>query len=227
MDTKILIRYFIRETLGLISMAVALFWSAGTLNWWQGWAVLIVMFLWILATAVAILRTNPELLRERLGPRKGAKPWDLIIMSLLGLAQLARYIIAGLDVRFQWTDQFPVILQIVAVLLCTFAYALVVWATASNAFFSQIVRIQTERGHKVISSGPYRFMRHPAYLGAILYELAASVLLASWWSFLPAGISVTLLLLRTVLEDRMLKNELAGYDDYSRKVRYRLFPGIW
>ena len=227
MDKKIIIRYSIRESMGLIGMAVALFWSAGTLNWWSAWGALGVMFLWIIATATVILRTNPELLRERLGPRKGAKPWDMAIMSLLGLTQLARYIIAGLDQRFNWTGGFPFTIQIIVLILCALGYALVVWSTATNAYFSQIVRIQTERGQTVVSSGPYDFMRHPAYSGALLYELAASVLLASWWSLIPAGFSILLLITRTILEDRLLQNELTGYKDYSRKVRYRLLPGVW
>lgn len=208
-------------------MGVALFWSAGRIDWWPGWAVLAVMAAWITATAVVILRFNPALLAERLGPRRGAKSWDTAILSLLGLLQLARYIVAGLDTRFGWSGDFPLAAQIVALALCILGYALVVWATASNAFFSQIVRIQTERGHKVVSGGPYRYVRHPAYIGAIIYELAAPVLLASWWAMAISGVCVGLLLLRTALEDRTLRVELAGYEEYARRVHYRLLPGVW
>ena len=227
MDTKLLARYAIRETLGIVGMGVALFWSAGKIDWWPAWASIAVMLAWITATAIVIFRLNPDLLAERLGPRKGAKPWDTAIMSILGLTQLVRYIVAGLDQRYGWTGGFPLAAQIAALIVCALGYALVVWATASNTFFSQIVRIQPERGHTVATGGPYQYMRHPAYLGAILYELAVPVLLASWWALIASGVSAILLILRTALEDRTLQAELPGYVDYSRQVRYRLLPGIW
>ena len=227
MDKRLFIRYTVRETMGIVAMGVALFWSAGRMDWWPAWTVLAVMSLWIIATAIVIIRFNPELLAERLGPRKGAKPWDTAIMSMLGLAQLARYILAGLDQRYGWTGGFPFAAQMAALILCLFGYGLVVWATTSNAFFSQIVRIQTERGHTVVTGGPYQYVRHPAYIGAILFEFAAPILLASWWSGIPSLLAVILLVLRTALEDRALQAELAGYADYARKVRQRLLPGIW
>lgn len=111
--------------------------------------------------------------------------------------------------------------------MCILSYALFVWATASNTFFSQIVRIQSERGHTVVTGGPYRYVRHPAYVGAILYEVAVPVLLASWWAFVASGLSAILLILRTALVDRTLQAELTGYVDYARQVRHRLLPGIW
>ena len=224
---KLFIRYAIRETMGIFIMAGALFWSAGTMNWWAAWAALAVMLAWSTATAIVILRFNPDLLAERLGPRKGAKGWDTAIMSLLGLTQLARYIVAGLDQRYGWTGGLPLAAQLVALAVCVLGYALVVWATASNAYFSQIVRIQLERGQAVVTGGPYQAVRHPAYLGAILFELAVPVLLASWPALLISGLSVILLILRTALEDRTLQAELSGYTDYARQVPYRLLPGIW
>jgi len=208
-------------------MGGALFWSAGQIGWWPAWASIAVMLAWITATAIVIFHFNPDLLAERLGPRKGAKPWDTAIMSMLGLVQLVRYIVAGLDQRYGWTGGFPVAAQIAALTVCILGYALFVWATASNTFFSQIVRIQSERGHAVATGGPYHYLRHPAYFGAILYELAVPVLLASWWALIASGLSIILLILRTALEDRTLQTELTGYGDYARQVRYRLLPGIW
>ena len=227
MNKKLIVRFAVRETMGNICMAAALFWAAGTIAWWPGWAVLVVTVCWSIATAIVILRFNPDLLAERLGPRKGAKPWDTVIMSLLGLTQLARYIVAGLDQRFGWTGAFPLGVQITALVICVLGYALFVWATASNAFFSQIVRIQTERSHAVATGGPYAYVRHPGYMGAILFELVVSFLLASWWALLISGVSVILLILRTALEDRALKTELAGYSEYAQKTRFRLLPGVW
>jgi protein-S-isoprenylcysteine O-methyltransferase Ste14 len=226
-NKKIIIRYAIRETMGLLIMAVALFWAAGRVDWWPGWAAIVIMLLWTAGTAFVILRFNPSLLAERLGPRKGAFPWDVAIMSALGLLQLARYVIAGLDQRLGWTGDFPAALQIVALIVCILGYALVVWATASNAFFTQIVRIQPERGQTVVSSGPYHYVRHPAYAGAILYELVVPFLFASWWALIPSGICAVLLVLRTALEDRTLQSRLAGYAEYARGVRYRLLPAVW
>jgi protein-S-isoprenylcysteine O-methyltransferase Ste14 len=227
MNTKLIARYVLRETMGIVLMGAALFWSAGKINWWPAWASLAVMLAWSSATAIVILRFNPNLLAERLGPRKGVKPWDTAIMSILGLLQLARYIVAGLDQRFGWTGGFPVSAQIAALVVCSLGYALFVWATASNAFFSQIVRIQSERGHTVATEGPYRFVRHPAYFGAILYELAIPILFASWWVLILSGLIASLLILRTALEDRTLQAELTGYADYARHVPARLLPGIW
>ena len=227
MNTRLIARYIVRETLGIVIMGVALFWSAGRIDWWPAWAALIVMLAWIVGTAIVILYHNPSLLAERLGPRKGAKPWDTAILSVLGLTQLLRYILAGLDQRYGWTGGFPPAAQLSALIVCALSYALVVWATASNAFFSQIVRIQPERGHSVAAGGPYQYVRHPAYVGAILYEIAVSVLLASWWALVAGGLNTILLIIRTALEDRTLRAELTGYADYARRIHYRLFPGIW
>jgi protein-S-isoprenylcysteine O-methyltransferase Ste14 len=131
-------------------------------------------------------------------------------------------------VRYSWTGGFPIAVQIAALIVCALGYdVLFMWASASNAFFSQVVRIQSERGHTVATGGPYQYVRHPAYIGGILYELGVSVLLASWWALIASGLSATLLVLRAGLEDRTLQVELPGYADYVQKVRYRLIPGIW
>jgi len=213
--------------MGMVVMGMALVWSAGRIDWWGAWAVIIVTLLRIVATAIVILRFNPGLLAERLGPRKGAKPWDTAILSILGLVQLARYILAGLDQRYGWTGSFPFAAQIVAIIIGALGYTLFVWATASNAFFSQIVRIQSERDHTVARGGPYRYVRHPAYIGAIIYELAVPIVLGSWWAMLASGLAIILLIVRTALEDRTLQAELADYADYVRQTKYRLVPGVW
>ena len=224
-DKKLLVRYVIRESMGLMVMGAALFWPTGRLDWWQAWAALGIMLIWTVATAVIILRRSPELLAERLGPRQGSKSWDMLIMSILGINQLMRYIIAGLDQRYGWSAGLSLPAQIIALLICSAGYFLVIWATASNAYFSQIVRLQSERGQTVAAGGPYRFVRHPAYLGVILYELAVPILLSSWWALIPSGLNLILIILRTVLEDRTLQAELVGYADYAAKVRYRLLTG--
>lgn len=224
---RLIARYGIREMMGLAVMGAALFWAAGTLTWWQAWATLGIMLVWILGTAWVVIFKFPALLIERLGPRKGAKLWDTVIMSLLGLLQLARYVIAGLDFRSHWTTGITLSAQLPALLFCALGYALVLWATYSNAYFSQIVRIQREKRQTVASGGPYRFIRHPAYLGAAVFELCSPLLLGSVWAFIPSFFCAALLVLRTALEDRTLQAELPGYLEYTRQVRNRLLPGIW
>jgi protein-S-isoprenylcysteine O-methyltransferase Ste14 len=223
----LLLRYSVRETMGLVVMGAALFWPARTFDWWAAWVLTAITLCWIIGTAIVILTYHPELLAERLGPRKGTKSWDTVIMSLLGIAQLARYILAGLDHRYGWTGNFSTAAVICGILFCILGYALFVWSAAANAFFSQIVRIQAERGQMVVSNGPYRYVRHPAYLGAILVELGVPILLSSWWALSISTFTIFLLILRTSLEDRTLLRELAGYSNYSARVHFRLLPGIW
>jgi protein-S-isoprenylcysteine O-methyltransferase Ste14 len=227
MDTKLVSRFVVRETMGTVFLAVALFWSAGRVDWWAGWALVAITFVWAAATLAVILRFHPALLAERLGPRKGAKRWDAAIMGIVGLATLARLIVAGLDQRYAWTGGLPLAAQLTALLVGVLAYALVVWATASNAHFAQIVHVQPELGQTVATGGPYRWVRHPAYVGTILFELSAPILLASWWALIPGALNAVLFVLRTALEDRSLQAELPGYADYARGTRYRLIPGIW
>ncbi len=170
-------------------MGLALFGSAGRVDWWPAWAVLAVMAAWIIMTAIVIFQLHPASWLERLGPRKGAKALDIAIMGGLGLVQPLRYIVAGLDQRFGWTGGMPPAAQVAALVVCALGYALVVWAMASNAFFTQIVH-PDERGHSVATGGPYRYLRHPAYIGAILFEAAAPILLASSWSGIASGVAI-------------------------------------
>jgi protein-S-isoprenylcysteine O-methyltransferase Ste14 len=227
MNAKIITLYILDQILSLVGVGVILFWSAGRIDWWAAWAVIGVWLVWFTAMDIIILRFNPGLMIERLAPPKGAKTWDRTILSILRLTELARYVLAGLDQRYGWTSGFPVTAQIAALVVCILSSALFCWAMGSNNFFSQIVRIQTDQGHVVATGGPYRYVRHPGYVGMILLELAISSLLASWWAIVAGGLCAALLILRTALEDRTLQTELAGYADYARQVRYRLLPGIW
>lgn len=227
MNTKHIAFYILDQILSIAAMGVALFWSAGRIDWWAAWAAIAVWLAFFMVMDILLLRFNPELIAERLNPPKGAKTWDRAIMSLLRLTQLVRYILAGLDHRYGWTVGFPAAAQLAGLVVCTLSYALLAWAMTSNAFFSQIVRIQSERGHAVVTHGPYRYVRHPAYIGMILFELAMPTLLASWLAIITSGLCAILLILRTALEDRTLLTELTGYVDYAHQVRYRLVPGIW
>lgn len=227
MKTRLSALYILDQVVSLGGMAVALFWSAGRIDWWAAWAAIGVWAAWFAITDSLILRLNPDLMAERLNPPKGAKGWDRAILSIFRLTTLVRYILAGLDQRYGWSAGFPLTAQIAGLMVCVLSYALLAWAMTSNAFFSQIVRIQTDRGQVVVTRGPYRYVRHPGYVGMILFEPAMSILLDSWWALLASGVCVILLILRTALEDRALQAELPGYVDYARQVRYRLIPGIW
>jgi len=225
--SRIVVRWAVRETMGLVMMAVILFVSAGRWNWWWGWALVILMAAWVIATGAVIIPRYPQLLADRVRPPKGAKKWDTALMGVVGVLALAGYVIAGLDVKFGWTTNMPAALQIIALVLAAAGYAVTVWATASNAFFSMTVRIQKERGHTVATGGPYRFVRHPSYVGQVVLFLAAPIALGSWWAGLTGVACALLIILRTALEDRTLLEELAGYKEYAAKVRYRLMPGVW
>jgi protein-S-isoprenylcysteine O-methyltransferase Ste14 len=227
MDRRVLARYLIRETMGIVIVGVALFWAAGTLRWWPGWALVGLTAVWVAGMTTVILRFNPDMLAERLGARKQGERWDRVIMSIVGVSQLIRLVVAGLDERFGWTPGFSPTLQVAGLGAALLGYALVVWATAVNAHFSQIVRIQTERDHTVATGGPYRWVRHPAYASSIVNELAVPLLLDSWWALIPGVLNATLFVVRTALEDRTLKESLAGYAAYAQEVSHRLVPGIW
>jgi protein-S-isoprenylcysteine O-methyltransferase Ste14 len=227
MNKKTIALYILDQALSLVGVGVVLFWSAGRIDWWAAWAVIGVWVAWFTAMDIVILRFNPGLMAERLLPPKGAKKWDRTILSVLRLTELVRYILAGLDQRYGWTSGFPLAAQIAAWTVCILSSALFFWAMASNTFFSQIVRIQSDHGHAVATAGPYRYVRHPGYVGMILFEVALSTLLASWWAIIAGGVCAILLILRTALEDRTLQAELPGYADYARQVRYRLLPGVW
>ncbi len=227
MNKKQVAIYFLGELIGLAAAGVAMFWSAGKLDWWPAWAVIAVWLAWYASVDTIIFRFNPALMAERLSPPKESKAWDRAILSTVRLIELARYILAGFDQRYGWTGDFPVAVQIAALAVCLLSTALFAWAMYSNAFFSQVVRIQSDRGHTVATGGPYRYVRHPGYSGTLLFELGLSTLLGSWWAILAGGLCAVLFILRTALEDRTLQAELPGYADYARRVRYRLLPGIW
>src|SRR5512143_91135 len=160
MNKKLIALTILDQILSVAAMGVALFWSAGRLDWWAGWAAIAVWLAFFTATDILLLRSNPDLMAERLSPPKGAKTWDRTIMSIFRLTTLARYILAGLDQRYSWTGGFPLAAQIIALAVCLLSYSLLAWAMTSNTFFSQIVRIQSERGHTVATKGPYRIVRH-------------------------------------------------------------------
>jgi protein-S-isoprenylcysteine O-methyltransferase Ste14 len=156
------------------------------------------------------------------------KPWDKVLAPLMALSlSFPLVIVAGLDHRYGWSPLFPTWLNIVGLLLVALGYAFATWAFAENRFFSSVVRIQTDRGHVVCDSGPYRIVRHPGYAGNLLALPGLVLALDSAWTLIPAGVALVVALLRTALEDRTLQEELPGYREYKSRVRYRLLPGVY
>ena len=211
----------------VVLFAVIIFWPAGRLDWVAGWLYVGIVAMNYLGNIIYLKRVNPELLEARMRMAKGTKHWDIVWGVIFGPVLISIYIVAGLDVvRFEWTTMSPLCWWIGLVLFLA-GTTLFSWSMGVNPFFEKTVRIQSERGHRVIDTGPYAYVRHPGYLGFFGWCLSAPLLLDSRWAFLPAILSVVGLVVRTALEDRTLREELAGYEAYSKRVRYRLFPGVW
>ena len=209
-------------------MFVALiFWPAGRIDWLAGWAYFGVLCANIAINFVYFRRVNPGLIEARTRLGVGTKRWDMVWSACFTPLFCAIFIVAGFDaVRYGWSDMSPWF-WLLGFAVFAPGSALLTWAMGVNPFFEKTVRIQTERGHRVIDSGPYRFVRHPGYVGFFAWCLATPLMLGSWAAFVPAALSFVGIVVRTALEDRTLREELPGYDDYARRVRYRLVPGVW
>ncbi len=214
----------------IVLWAVALFGSAGTLGWPMGWAFILTVLVSTVVSRLFLFLRNPGLVSERARfmRAEGAKRWDLALVPVIVLiGPLVQWIVAGLDYRFGWSPAMAPALQVAGLAVLALGYALSTWAMFSNPFFAAVVRIQKERGHTVVSGGPYRYVRHPGYAGGILGNLATAIALGSLWALVPTAVVALLTILRTALEDRTLRQELEGYEAYAQRVRYRLLPGVW
>lgn len=218
-------RALVKPVISIAVFAVVLFLSAGTIQWPAAWIYLIAL---VINTVVISLLMDPELLEERNQIGHGVKRWDIPLALIMGrLGPLVTLLIAGLDRRFGGSPLVHIGWVIAAFVFLLAGLAISDWAVLANRFFSGVVRIQTERGHQVVQTGPYRWVRHPGYLGSILYILATPVILGSLWAFIPAGLTAAAAVMRTELEDHTLQNELSGYSEYARRVSARLIPGLW
>jgi protein-S-isoprenylcysteine O-methyltransferase Ste14 len=212
----------------LLTMAVGwaiIFWGAGTLRYPAAWAYVILQLAVFLTAGVFIIRHNPEIINER-GKSKVEKTWDKYFMWLYTPQMFLLPLIAGLDYRYDWST-VPLWLQITAFVLLIPGMALPYWAMAVNNYLLVTVRVQEERGHQVVTGGPYRFVRHPMYTGAMLSFLFTPLALGSWWALIPGGVAVAAMAYRTAMEDKTLQAELPGYQAYAEQTKYRLLPGIW
>jgi len=209
----------------IIALAV-IFVSAGRLAFLWAWVYFgLAMFTLILGGAY-VLKYNPQAINERGRPAKDQKSWDKKIMNLYTLLFVSVYITSGLDARYGWSG-VPIWLHLLGAVLTLFSSGLTYAAMAHNKFLSLYVQVAQERGHRVATSGPYRYIRHPMYISLVLSWPALALLLGSYWALIPGMLASALIVIRTALEDRTLQVELPGYADYARNVRYRLFPGLW
>lgn len=228
-------RYGVRQIVSIFlwvpTLGILMFASAGRTDWTGAWVYLgITLFGFLFVITAGMIWQRPrliELLNQRgRGRRKDTKGFDKVITTLMMPISLALPIVAGLDIRYEWAA-LPEKLIGVGALIFLPGFFLIEWALFTNPHFETTVRIQADRNHRVVTNGPYRLVRHPGYVGALVMYLAAPLILGTAWAFVPAGLITLLFIIRTALEDRTLKNELTGYEEYSRRTRCRLVPGIW
>jgi protein-S-isoprenylcysteine O-methyltransferase Ste14 len=218
---------WIRFALTMVVYGLALFACAGTLVWPAAWAYLGLMTA-MLAGYMVIVGRQPDLLAERRKPPADAKPWDKPLVAIIGvIGPVALLLACGFDRRFHWSPPMSATWKAAGLLLVVSGSALSNWAVATNRFFSSIVRIQRDRGHHVVDTGPYRRVRHPGYLASLAHMPGVALALGSLWALTIAGAIGVVVVVRTALEDRTLQDELDGYAEYAGRVRYRLLPGVW
>jgi protein-S-isoprenylcysteine O-methyltransferase Ste14 len=220
-------RYVIQRLTLILVWAVLLFVAAGTLHWIRGWVWVISSLLLEIGTLIVLAKRAPETLNQRGTWHAGVKIFEkLFIFCWLLIGELITPVIAGLDKRFEWSHTSMATFYC-GIILAAFAWPFGTWAMVANEHFEQFIRIQTDRKHQVVTSGPYRIIRHPGYGAVIVGAIAMPLILGTWWTFVPAGAMILLFIVRTAIEDRTLRRELEGYEAYAQQIRYRLFPGVW
>lgn len=224
---KLMLPLWARSAAGLAVMAGLVFLSAGRLDYWQGWVFSAVSLAVVLLSGW-LLRNDRSLIAERLRPGRGMKRWDKGYFLLSTPLYFAAVVVAGVDAgRSRWGPSPKPALYLLSLLVFLAGQGLFLWAKKVNPFFSSVARIQADRGQAVCREGPYRFVRHPGYLGGLLYGLATPLVLGSYWGLVPAALAAVLLVVRAGLEDRMLKRDLLWYAEYAETVPFRLVPGLW
>jgi protein-S-isoprenylcysteine O-methyltransferase Ste14 len=230
MNRKALLGKALLEVLAEFAVfAALLFVCAGTLLWPAGWAFLALFFGFALAIILWLARKEPELLAERMSsPMQSGQPlWDKVFVVAVMVLFVAWLILMPLDaVRFGWSE-VPGWLQILGALGVVLSFYIMFLTFRENAYLALVVKVQEERGQSVVSTGPYRYVRHPMYASTFLFFPGSALLLGSWWGLMFCTVLLGLLVWRIPLEEGMLENGLAGYEEYARKVRYRLIPRVW
>ncbi len=221
--------HFFQALVTFSLLGCTLFLSAGRLDWLEAWVILLIYFAIALAAGLWMLRYDPVLLRERHQAilKTNVKKWDRVMVLFNLVLTLALFAVIGLDRgRFGWSS-VPVWVRIFGGLAIFLSFGISLWAASVNTWLSAMVRIQGERGHQAITVGPYRYVRHPMYLGMCLLDTGLPLLFGSWLGLAVSGLMILMVGIRTTLEDKTLQRELQGYADYVRQVHYRLVPGIW
>jgi len=211
--------------------SIALMWPAGIWHWWEAWVIVALWGIFGIVMTCFLLRHDPELLAERLKfvpLHKDQKVWDKMIMLVFFIAGIGLYIIPGFDVvRYEWSESLPLWMKILAMIVHLPCFILLGWVMRENTYLSQVVKIDKERDHQVVTSGPYALVRHPMYSVIIVLLFAVPVALGSRYAVVLAMFLTVLLIVRTYFEDRTLYAELKGYPEYARQTRYRLIPKVW
>jgi protein-S-isoprenylcysteine O-methyltransferase Ste14 len=215
------------SAVSLLFLLLLLFVPAGSLTWLRGWLFILVTVGASIVVSLYLRRANPDVIAGRVNRHRGTKSWDKVCAGLIIAAIILIVPIAALDDgRLHWLSM--------PLWVCVLGYALLIagiagltWAESVNKFFEPTVRIQTDRGHKVIDTGPYAIVRHPGYVSAFLLFIGMPLALGSFWALIPAVFACLVMIVRTVLEDRTLQNELPGYKEYAQRVKFRLIPGVW
>ena len=220
----VLLMLFFVVLIPLLPLLISRDWG-----WREAWVYAIIGILGFAISRLLAARRHPDLITERARflQHEDAKTWDRLLSPLVGFGGGLIPLVAGLDALFGWSPPFSTPVKILALVFILAGTVLGSYALIENRYFSGIVRIQTERGHRVVSSGPYRWIRHPGYTGALLTYMATPFFLDSRWAFLPAIFITIVLVIRTRLEDEVLQDELGGYLEYTKRVHYRLLPGVW
>src|SRR5574341_122108 len=214
-----------KTAVGIAILGALMFVSAGTLDWPMAWVYLAFVLVDGLVISLAL---DPDLMRERSRITADIKQWDKLLATLIiRVNPLIAYVLPGLDRRWHWSPGLPMWLEIAGAVLMAISMAGMTWAMLANRFFTAYVRIQQDRGQMVITTGPYRWVRHPGYTSGILMYLATPFMLGSLWMLIPEVLTILVIIIRTRLEDRTLHAELPGYQDYAARTRYRLLPGVW
>jgi protein-S-isoprenylcysteine O-methyltransferase Ste14 len=213
--------------IGIIVLLLLLFGSAGTIYWIEAWILIIIYFIYVMGSFIWLKKNNPELLKERTSRRNEGKWWDKIILTIYTILLMFMLVICGIDaVRFHWSN-LPLILKIIGFIGYIPSVIIIFLTIKENAYLSEVVRIQKDRSQQVVKTGPYKYVRHPMYSGIILMILFTPFALGSFIALIFSGLIIILFIIRTYLEDKTLQNELPGYKEYIKKVRYRLVPGLW
>jgi protein-S-isoprenylcysteine O-methyltransferase Ste14 len=223
-------KYWVASIIMYLLIPLVLLISGWDPGWWQGWFYSALIVIAGIGPRMWAEKRHPGLMAERgkIGKGQNVKPWDKVLAPLMAVSlSFLLVIVAGLDHHFGWSPVFPIWLNILGFILIVPGYTFAGWALAENRFFSTMVRIQTDRGHMVCDSGPYRFVRHPGYAGNVLALPGMVLAFGSVWTIIPVIVALIIAVIRTALEDKTLQEELPGYRDYVRRVRYRLIPGVF